>query len=203
PQFDFSRSSNLRSATPLWPAPERFTDSGMDTFGYKSRVIFPIMAQPASSDAPVRLRLTLDYAACEKICVPGKVELELEIDPRRPAPRAAARIAQFAARAPQPMQGPQAPALTLEPGATEKSWLARVAPPLTPPPVSAGFKADLFIEGPDGWFFDTKPRGEGLFEIMLAEKPAGASQLPEVTVTVTDPTGAFERKAKLPASGHP
>src|SRR6476619_7930657 len=69
PHFDFSGSENLKTATVLYPAPHLFTDETGQTLGYKERVIFPVVVSPQQAGKPVRLRLKIDYAVCEKLCV--------------------------------------------------------------------------------------------------------------------------------------
>lgn len=79
PRFDFSASQNLKSVTVRWPAPQRLTDEGGVSIGYKHDVVFPLDVVPQDASRPVRLALGIDYAVCEKICVPadGKAELML------------------------------------------------------------------------------------------------------------------------------
>src|SRR5262245_58627418 len=69
PQFDFSNSENLKSATVLYPAPRLFKDETGQTLGYKERVVFPVVVSPQQPGKPVRLRLKVNYAVCEKLCV--------------------------------------------------------------------------------------------------------------------------------------
>jgi len=79
PQFDFSGSENLKAATVLYPAPHLFTDETGQSLGYKENVIFPLVISPLQPDKPVYLRMKIDYAVCEKLCVPaaGRAELTL------------------------------------------------------------------------------------------------------------------------------
>jgi DsbC/DsbD-like thiol-disulfide interchange protein len=79
PRFDFTQSTNVRSVKLLWPAPHRFTDESGNSIGYKDDVIFPIEITPQDPKKPVTLRLTLDYAVCEKLCVPAKGNAELAV----------------------------------------------------------------------------------------------------------------------------
>src|SRR5207344_721961 len=80
PHFDFSGSENLKTATVLYPAPHLFTDETGQTLGYKERVIFPVVVSPQQAGKPVRLRVKVDYAVCEKLCVPaeGRADRMLE-----------------------------------------------------------------------------------------------------------------------------
>ena len=79
PRFDFSGSSNMKSATVRWPAPQRLADESGTSIGYKHDVLFPVDVVPQDATKPVALTLKIDYAVCEKICVPadGKAALTL------------------------------------------------------------------------------------------------------------------------------
>src|SRR6266852_4990157 len=77
PVFDFGGSENIRSVTVLWPAPERFSDGAGSSIGYKDSVILPLRVMPKDERKPVVLRLKLDYAVCETLCVPAKANVEL------------------------------------------------------------------------------------------------------------------------------
>jgi len=79
PHFDFSASQNVADVTVLWPAPHKITEQGMTAIGYVGNVIWPLAIVPQERGKPVTLRLKLDYAVCEKLCVPaeGKAELAL------------------------------------------------------------------------------------------------------------------------------
>jgi DsbC/DsbD-like thiol-disulfide interchange protein len=79
PRFNFSNSRNVKSVTVRWPAPQRLTDEGGTSIGYKHDVVFPLEVVAKDSSKPVTLVLGIDYAVCEKLCVPadGKAELTL------------------------------------------------------------------------------------------------------------------------------
>ena len=79
PRFDFTGSQNVKSVTVLWPAPQRIPEQGLIVIGYGSDVVLPLAVVPQNRAKPVTLRLKLDYAVCEKLCVPaeGKAELAL------------------------------------------------------------------------------------------------------------------------------
>jgi DsbC/DsbD-like thiol-disulfide interchange protein len=79
PRFDFSQSTNVKSVTVRYPAPQRITDDGGTSIGYKHDVVFPLEIVPVNAAKPVTLSLSIDYAVCEKLCVPadGKAELKL------------------------------------------------------------------------------------------------------------------------------
>jgi DsbC/DsbD-like thiol-disulfide interchange protein len=80
PVLDFSQSQNVATATVLFPAPARFADGGGGhSIGYEGDVILPIHVVAQDAAKPALLRLKLDYAACEKLCVPAKATLELAL----------------------------------------------------------------------------------------------------------------------------
>jgi DsbC/DsbD-like thiol-disulfide interchange protein len=82
PRFDFAGSTNLASAEVLYPAPHAFDDETGTSIGYKERVIFPVRVTPRDRGKPVTLKLKIDYAVCEKLCVPAEGTAELAIDNR-------------------------------------------------------------------------------------------------------------------------
>jgi DsbC/DsbD-like thiol-disulfide interchange protein len=78
PRFDFSKSDNVEAVTVLWPAPTKFDDgAGGFSLGYHNQVVLPLRIVPKSTDKPVTLRADINYAVCEKICIPVEASTEL------------------------------------------------------------------------------------------------------------------------------
>ena len=78
PRFDFSKSDNVEAVTVLWPAPAKFDDgAGGFSLGYHDQVVLPLRIVPKSNDKPVTLRANINYAVCEKICIPVEASAEL------------------------------------------------------------------------------------------------------------------------------
>jgi DsbC/DsbD-like thiol-disulfide interchange protein len=78
PRFDFSKSDNVEAVTVLWPAPTKFDDgAGGFSLGYHNQVVLPLRIVPKSTDKPVTLRANINYAVCEKICIPVEASTEL------------------------------------------------------------------------------------------------------------------------------
>jgi DsbC/DsbD-like thiol-disulfide interchange protein len=78
PRFDFSKSDNIEAVTVLWPAPMAFDDGASGySLGYKGQVVLPLRIVPKSTDRPVTLRADINYAVCEKLCVPVEASAEL------------------------------------------------------------------------------------------------------------------------------
>lgn len=99
--IDWSGSTNLAGARLAWPAPERFTLFGLDTFGYADQVVLPITVTPERPGEPVGLRAKVGYLVCKEVCIPGEAALALDL-PAGPA-RASSdsqAIDRFAAQVP-------------------------------------------------------------------------------------------------------
>ena len=78
PRFDFSKSDNIEAVTVLWPAPQKFDDgAGGSSLGYHDQVVLPLRIVAKNIDKPVTLRAAIDYAVCEKICIPVQANAEL------------------------------------------------------------------------------------------------------------------------------
>ncbi|MGL4728520.1 MAG: protein-disulfide reductase DsbD domain-containing protein, partial [Bosea sp. (in: a-proteobacteria)] len=99
PQFNWSGSDNLGALEVNWPAPMRFRDGSGYSIGYADEVIFPLLVTPLDRGLPVSLKLELDYAVCEKLCIPVRGAAQLSLGPERT--RQIARIASFEARVPR------------------------------------------------------------------------------------------------------
>jgi DsbC/DsbD-like thiol-disulfide interchange protein len=143
PRFDFAQSSNVKSVTVAWPAPQRFTDPSGSTIGYKGGVIWPVNVEPKVAGEPVELRLKLDYAVCENICIPVEAAADVTVTG---APSAYdSELAEAERRVPQPEsigKGlPTIQAVRRDTGGERPRITVDVAAPADQP-------VDLFVEGP-------------------------------------------------------
>src|SRR5882757_14338 len=78
PRIDFAKSENIEAVTILWPAPTKFADgSGGTSLGYQKQVVLPLRIVAKNSDKPVTLRADINYAVCEKLCIPVEASAEL------------------------------------------------------------------------------------------------------------------------------
>jgi DsbC/DsbD-like thiol-disulfide interchange protein len=175
PRFDFSKSTNVKSVAVRWPAPHRFTDENGASIGYKGGVLMPLDIVPADPKQPVTLRLTLEYAICERLCIPAVGSATLAV----PTPSSFDRaLAAAAAHVPHEAAlggtGPLAVRrVTHEPGTSRV--VVEVAAP-------DGAPLDLFVEGPtDDWALplpellaDAAP-GRRRFSFELDGLPPGAT----------------------------
>ncbi len=81
PRFDWSGSENVANVEVFYPAPKRITDgSGQASIGYEDRVIFPLRIRPNDPAKPAVLKLKLDFATCEKLCIPAEAIVSLPFD---------------------------------------------------------------------------------------------------------------------------
>jgi DsbC/DsbD-like thiol-disulfide interchange protein len=78
PRFDFSKSENIEAVTVLWPAPTKFDDgAGGHSLGYQKQIVLPVRIVAKNADKPVTLRADINYAVCEKLCIPVQANAEL------------------------------------------------------------------------------------------------------------------------------
>lgn len=81
PEFDWSRSRNLKGAEVLWPRPSFFDSFGLKTIGYEDRVVFPVRLEPEEPGQPIELGLDLRIGVCQDICVLEETDLALLLEP--------------------------------------------------------------------------------------------------------------------------
>lgn len=197
PRFDFSNSTNVKSATVSYPAPHRFVDGGGTSIGYKQGVVFPVSIVPADPAKPVTLSLKLEYAVCEKLCVPAEGSAKLDIS-GKPAVTDAA-FTEGEAQVPKASKvGASGKFVIRSVKRDGKKVFVDVAVP-------AGETAELFAEGPTPeWALpvpmpvDGAPTGEQRFTFELDglppnTQPEGATLL----LTAVTPAGAIESPYRL------
>ncbi len=81
PEFDWSASQNVAAATVEWPAPHRYTETGIDTFGYADEVVFPVGLRLRDPHAPTRVSLKLALFVCGTICTRNDLRFDTDIAP--------------------------------------------------------------------------------------------------------------------------
>jgi DsbC/DsbD-like thiol-disulfide interchange protein len=201
PVFDWSGSANIGGLDVRWPAPERFPDGAGHSIGYVGEVVIPISVQPVDPAKPVMLVLKLDYAVCEKICIPAKGEARLWLEPGVTSVTSP-RLEQYEARVPlQGKLGQHKDRLSI---AEAKFDDAAAEPALkfvlrTP---AEGKVEDIFIEGPGMWSFG-KPAltnqsdGTVLALVRLRDRPKGASGPLPFIVTMRGQPQPVETRLEL------
>jgi DsbC/DsbD-like thiol-disulfide interchange protein len=199
PRFDFAGSRNVKSVTVSWPAPRRIPEQGLIAIGYTTDVILPLAVVPIDPALPVTLRLKLDYAICEKLCVPAEGKSELVIAGGSSSQDAALRAAE--ARVPRRLALGEGSTLAVrsirrEGGAPR----ARVIVDVAGPPGAA-----LFVEGPTpDWALpiptpiEGAPSGVQRFAFELDGAPPGAKyERAAITLTAVSEKEAIEVPAHL------
>jgi len=145
PIFDFATSENIRSVHVLWPAPERFSDGVGYSIGYKDNVLFPVRVLARDERKPVILRVKLDYAVCDSLCVPAKGKVELQLSNGDSTSNAMLTAAEARVPKPTPIGAGQALAIRSvqrTPDTSRSRVVVDVATDNSIPMV------DLFAEGP-------------------------------------------------------
>src|SRR3984957_6959441 len=186
PTLDFSGSHNVASVEPEFPAPKRIKEAdGGEAFGYDHGVVFPLAVKPRDPTKPATLKLTANFAVCEKVCLPAKAHLELKLPSVPGSPHAGAIDAAVASvpRAVQPKDFGALEAIGAD------RWRLCSARENGPP-------RDLFVEAPEGWWLKTAPaEAEGdrdCFMLTIGEKPKDAALPVALRLTLTGGAGAIE-----------
>jgi suppressor for copper-sensitivity B len=201
PVFDWSGSTNIGGLDVRWPAPERFQDASGYSIGYVGEVVIPVSVQPVDPNKPVMLVLKLDYAVCDKICIPAKGEARLWLEPGVTSVTSP-RLESFEARVPVPVKlGPHKDKISVlevkfDEGAIDPGLrLVLQAPP-------DGMVQDVFIEGAGMWSFG-KPSlrrqqdGTTIALLRIIEQPKGAAGPVPFVVTVRGKPSAIETRLEL------
>jgi DsbC/DsbD-like thiol-disulfide interchange protein len=79
PRFAFAGSDNVSAVKVLYPAPRAFSDETGTTIGYMDTIIFPLRVSPRQKGKPATLHVQVDYAVCEKLCVPVTAKTDLTL----------------------------------------------------------------------------------------------------------------------------
>ncbi len=184
PRFSFSGSDNLQAAKVLYPAPLLITDETGHSIGYTNRVTFPVRVTPRQPGKPVTLRLKIDYAVCDKLCIPaeGEAELTLAADPSAKD----AELTAAEARVPKQVSAADAGLSAHRVNDGPKPLIAVDLKTPTGKPVS------LFVEGPSPeWALPLPkpaqgaPAGHQHFGFILDGLPPGVSPKGQYDLTFT------------------
>jgi DsbC/DsbD-like thiol-disulfide interchange protein len=200
PRFDFSGSQNLAAARVSYPAPRLIADEVSNSIGYERNVIFPVLVTPDRKDKPVKLHVVVDYAICEKLCVPAKGSAELTLTPGTSANDKA--LAEAEAQVPRPASATEA-GLSVKRVPAENGKMVHVLADVATP---AGKRVALFAEGPTAeWALpvpkpvDGAPAGHQRFSFELDGLPPGVDVSGRIPLVLTLVKGAqsFEVKTLL------
>jgi suppressor for copper-sensitivity B len=193
--------SDLTALDFLWPVPHRFQTYGIDTFGYKEHVLFPVSATVARPGQEQRIHTKVSFLICEEICVPGQTKVGLDV-PAGPAEASFEAPMIREALLQVPDQGQRhnmaLDALRFDAnfadGQEPQLWLQVASrEPLNP-------ELDAFVEAPQGWRFArpevTLSADAKSATLRLAASPQFATSEPfgleDLAVTIADGARAFE-----------
>ena len=174
PVFTFNGSENVRAATVKFPVPRRFTEEGLDTYGYDDRVVFPVEVTPTDPGKPAALHVDVSYAVCNKLCLPGHGEATLKLRPGGPG-ASAELVAAALARVPHPVASVAALRIEPQPGAATPSWVLDWNGPAAPD--------DIFPVAPEGYIFSTAKTAPGMWRLTAVSDVTSPSSL-SVPVTL-------------------
>lgn len=200
PHFDFVKSENVKSVQVSWPAPERMADADGVIIGYRNNVVFPLHVVPKDPNAPVVLRLAIDYAICEKVCIPVQARAELTIKSGGASEPAIVAAEKAVPRAQK--LGADAPLSIKAIHRDDATKPAKVFVDLAAP---AGMPVAVFAEGPSqDWALpvpdkvDGAPAGLQRFAFALDGLPPGASSKgAEIRLTAVAGEQAIETTFRL------
>jgi DsbC/DsbD-like thiol-disulfide interchange protein len=176
PHFDFSKSDNVEAVTVMWPAPIKFDDgAGGTALGYKRQVTLPLRIIPKSADKPVTLRADINYAVCDKLCIP--VEASAELAFASVASTEDGNLSEALNSVPKPANVGDPNPLTIRD--VKREGKANVLVDVSAPD---GKEVSLFVEGPTpDWalpvpkLLEHSPPGVKRFAFELDGLPPGAS----------------------------
>lgn len=199
PQFDWSKSSNLKAVTIGWPAPRRYRDAAGETIGYKDSVVLPMQIEPLNEAEPANVELQLFYAVCKDICIPAEVGLRLEFLPRaaeNPADRLL--LDRFAARIPPGPEGsliPAIKALRVKSSHFQPNLEVELAGNLP------ALATDIFVEGHSGAYFRKPVPGASAADVstfnLAIDGLTEPGELSGKTLTLTLVSGAVSLEQTL------
>lgn len=152
PSVDWAGSENVAEVEFLWPAPERFTAFGIENFGYRDEVVFPLRIELARPGEPARLEARVSLLVCSNVCVPQDFDLNLDLpDGSGIDQPAAERIANFLARVPAEGDGigVERARVHLDDKATTLTLAVRSATPFKDPDVFPELGAGNALGKPD------------------------------------------------------
>ena len=196
PSFDWSQSENTAETIVQWPAPVSIPDAYGTSIGYFDEVVYPVVVKLEDADEQALLRLALDYAVCEEICVPLRSELSVKLEPGGKASDSATGLVNYYSRMVPPRQQPAQQHEPRIERATSRLDDGRVVLNIE---ARSSMPAEVFVEGPAQFFISAtagvddggRDRARFVVEVGGAKTPdelAGAA----LTATLVSAQGAVE-----------
>ncbi|MDE0921879.1 protein-disulfide reductase DsbD domain-containing protein [Aurantimonas coralicida] len=190
PHIDFTATDNLAAADLKFPAPLRFGEGIARANGYENAVAIGYALTPRPGTTLDTVTASLAIGVCQDICIPVQAELAANAGDTAATETVVATFAALPARG-----GPL--------GRISSAVLPAGGDVLTVAveTVLDAQDADLFVRGPEGWYFDEPAtpvrNGDSLeFRVPVVGRPRGATDGPAtVDMVVTGARGDFAADA--------
>ena len=190
PVLDFSGSGEITAHHLDFPAPERFSILGFDSFGYGEGVVLPLRLERKNPGRALTIAAGLDGLVCSDVCIPVNEVLTLSL-PRGEATVSdqARAIAKARSRVPGPgtAAGQGIHKIAIDAGRISLG-LGRNGKPLA---LSEG---DVLIEAASGFGFSRPEFRGGIASIDISGRKAEELIGEEVVVTVITPAALIEER---------
>jgi DsbC/DsbD-like thiol-disulfide interchange protein len=188
PMLDFSGSRHFIPGEVELPAPHVLTAGGADFAGYKGRTAFYFTGQALANDGLIALDLIA--GVCQEICIPAQAHFEISFAELNVSdPRAETAIA---------MARSQLPGKAHEELQVSRASMKDDGTLIVEAKVKAGESPELFVEGPQGWYFPqaqlvANADGTASFTIGPPEKPKGSPEPEKLRFTLRSGNSAVEQ----------
>ena len=190
PRIDFTATDNLANADLKFPAPLRFGEGIARANGYENAVAIGYALTPRPGTTLDTVTASLAIGVCQDICIPVQAELAADTGDVAATDTVEATFAALPAR-----DGPL--------GRISSAVLPAGGDVLTVAVETMldAQDADLFVRGPEGWYFDEpatpERNGDSLeFRVPVVGRPRGATDGPAtVDMVVTGARGDFAADA--------
>lgn len=196
-QIDFTASANAKLVDILYPVPKRFDDGVTVWSGYDQPVAFGLKLERPDRANPVSLKGSVFLGVCEKICVPVRLEVEVE------APDSAKTTIEREIVALGMVQLPLAP----EPGMqTTRASVADKSLTIEAEAFDNGVQPELFLAGNQGMQFrapvlKSAASGKAVFEAdILYWKPENPGAPAPVHYTLVSGGESVSGLLQIPAN---
>lgn len=184
PKITWDGSRNVSDVQFHWPAPIRFRAFGIENFGYKDEVVFPLTVTLENPGAPVDLKAAVTTLVCSNICVPVEFALNLSLTQGASRDQNSTRILNaFMSRVPTAgnTSGMASDAATLDAESKTLTLSFTSDLPFDEPDIFPDMGRDTAFGAPDIRLAGDRRRLWVQFPVLaLAEEP------PALSVTVTD-----------------
>ncbi|WP_417317071.1 protein-disulfide reductase DsbD domain-containing protein [Emcibacter sp.] len=189
PSWNWNNKGRISEISVKWPAPERMTFFGYDSNIYHDEIVIPIDVRLKKDAGEVAIALRVDFMICKDVCIPLDAKYRLHIeDPAalKITPYQSALLQKYSALVPRKAKNGFVDVRDNGKGKLE----VRLAGPLQDKPAYR----DLFVEGPDEFYFSTPvPVGKGqdvIFEIPYTrEREHGTLAGRKITLTLVPVSG--------------